>query len=89
MCNDNETCITTDSRCDFYYDCPSDDDEENCGDYVSDIKCGLNEFACLENTMCIGIEYVCDGIQQCIGGSDEMNCGKKMLLRVCVNYYTQ
>lgn len=91
-CNDNITCIVQNYRCDGHNDCPSNDDEDNCTDYVphhEHIECNTNEFACLLDNMCISMEYVCDGIRQCIDGSDEdmgcLNMDKKCKGFLCKN----
>ncbi len=92
-CKDiNKTCIGQNFRCDGHYDCPTNDDEENCTEYVpyhEVIECNSDEFTCMTDNMCISMEYMCDGIKHCIDGSDEtMGCldvDKKCKGFVCKN----
>lgn len=73
-CQDNQTCIAHNYKCDGHYDCPHNDDEANCVDYVphhEEIQCSENEFTCVIDKICIPLEYVCDGKAQCMDNSDE------------------
>lgn len=74
MCKDQTTCIHHNVKCDGHFDCPEQDDEKNCIDYVAhheEVKCLENEFSCESGGICLPIDNVCNGVPDCLDGSDE------------------
>lgn len=70
-------CISKQYLCDLHYDCPHEDDEQNCTNSgpFEEIECTKFEFQCLGDHMCLPLEMVCDGVPQCLDGTDEsMGC---------------
>lgn len=68
-------CISSSFRCDGHYDCPNEDDEMNCREYVphhENTECNSDEFKCTLDGLCLPLEHVCDGQPQCIDKSDEI-----------------
>lgn len=88
LCKDNKTCISHNTRCDGHFDCPTDDDEDNCDHYVSHhevTECSRDEFKCTSDGVCLPLELVCDGTKQCFDGSDEV-LGCKILEKSCKGF---
>ncbi|WKY09558.1 hypothetical protein Q1695_002150 [Nippostrongylus brasiliensis] len=67
-CSLSDQCVPLSSRCDGRYDCPLEEDEQNCP------LCLANEFACVVSEQCIEINRRCNGFAECSDGTDETNC---------------
>ncbi|GFO05720.1 low-density lipoprotein receptor [Plakobranchus ocellatus] len=63
-------CIPESWKCDGDYDCPFEDDEDNCSDTM---PCSAGGYRCMSGE-CISVSYLCDGDADCIHGDDEQNC---------------
>lgn len=89
LCKDNTTCISIHAKCDGHFDCPSDDDEDQCEDFVPHhevTQCTKDEFKCTSNDgVCLPLELVCDGTKHCLDGSDEI-IGCTRLKDICLGF---
>lgn len=74
-CYKSNICVNSIYFCDGQNDCPSGEDEENCGEIKSEI------FYCILNTtQAISFTKVCDFIEDCPDASDEIHCGLSTFL---------
>lgn len=88
QCKDNITCVSSSVRCDGHFDCPTEDDEQNCEHYVAHHEvtaCTKDEFKCNSDGVCLPLELVCDGTKQCFDGSDE-TIGCETLKKKCKGF---
>ncbi|XP_041482732.1 uncharacterized protein LOC121429653 isoform X2 [Lytechinus variegatus] len=65
-------CIPLRYRCNGRLDCPSGEDEANCG--VDEYKCPDGSYQCHGQLFCISHDHVCDDVIHCPEQDDELFC---------------
>lgn len=76
-------------RCNGHYDCPTEDDEKDCKDYVQHheiTECTKDEFKCDTDGACIPLELVCDSTKHCLDGSDELPVACEAVKNKCTGF---
>lgn len=68
----SQPCIAKEKRCDGYFDCRNEKDEQNC----PGVSCRLDQFRCANGQRCIELNQKCDHRNDCGDNSDEMGCSK-------------
>ncbi|KAL5259102.1 hypothetical protein ACHWQZ_G009529 [Mnemiopsis leidyi] len=66
-------CIMNEWICDGHADCPDEDDEASCGEYMGPNVCSEGQLQC-RNGNCISGNFRCDGVRDCADGIDEEGC---------------
>jgi len=67
-------CVPKEKRCDGYYDCRSQRDEEGCAQ--TGAVCNLDQFRCANGQRCIEESLKCNHKNDCGDNSDEEKCGE-------------
>uniref|UniRef100_T1IKD2 Basement membrane-specific heparan sulfate proteoglycan core protein n=1 Tax=Strigamia maritima TaxID=126957 RepID=T1IKD2_STRMM len=76
ICNDANTCIPNEQKCNGRKDCPAGEDEIGCEQIVSTSapNCSPYEFMCVSDGLCIDSRLRCDSRSDCRDHSDEIDC---------------
>ncbi|CAG0902621.1 unnamed protein product [Darwinula stevensoni] len=70
MCNESNSCIPGDMRCNGVPDCKDGFDEQNCTEYCRSI----GAFGCETKGGCVSLDKRCNSVFDCPDMSDEMHC---------------
>ncbi|XP_072033484.1 low-density lipoprotein receptor-related protein-like isoform X2 [Amphiura filiformis] len=71
-CQNDDTCIVNESRCDTFHDCGTGEDELNCPEpFANNCTVGFERCPGVGNAACIYPAWRCDGDIDCADSSDE------------------
>lgn len=70
-----DPCVPPEKKCDGYFDCRSEKDEEGC----TGISCRLDQFRCANGLRCIDAALKCNHKNDCGDNSDEAACSENFL----------
>lgn len=68
----SQPCIPKEKKCDGYFDCRNEKDEQGC----PGVSCRLDQFRCANGQRCIESQLKCDHRNDCGDNSDEIGCSK-------------